>query len=217
MSLDYYKMSTSVVACCQTLQDIYKSFTCSVQSIVCRQRKNIYIEEEEEEAGWGRIFCSSFSSSMDSSSTISGTAGKPIKCRGLSSFFVCQFIWFKSVPYNHCCLFFWQYLLVAVRRKTAAVCRKAGAPLSMEEIEVQPPKAWEVRIKILCTSLCHSDLTTWKLEAVSAAHQQVLSNYHRRQFLQFSSCTYSDAFSFTSLLQGPFTAFPRIFGHEAIG
>ncbi|OWM80990.1 hypothetical protein CDL15_Pgr007021 [Punica granatum] len=46
----------------------------------------------------------------------------------------------------------------------AAICRKAGQPLSIEEIEVDPPKAWEVRIKILCTSLCHSDLSSWKLD-----------------------------------------------------
>ncbi|XP_031379605.1 alcohol dehydrogenase-like 2 [Punica granatum] len=44
----------------------------------------------------------------------------------------------------------------------AAICRKAGEPLSIEEIGVDPPKAWEVRIKILCTSLCHTDITSWK-------------------------------------------------------
>lgn len=66
-------------------------------------------------------------------------------------------------------------------RCKAAVCRKAGEALVMEEIEVAPPKAWEVRIKILCTSLCHTDVTFWKLNA------------------------------------GPAAAFPRIFGHEAVG
>ncbi|GAB2290683.1 hypothetical protein Dimus_024958 [Dionaea muscipula] len=45
----------------------------------------------------------------------------------------------------------------------AAVCRRAGEPLVIEEIEVIPPKAWEVRIKILCTSLCHTDITFWQL------------------------------------------------------
>ncbi|KAK4387708.1 Alcohol dehydrogenase-like 2 [Sesamum angolense] len=44
-------------------------------------------------------------------------------------------------------------------RCRAAVARKAGEPLVVEEIDVLPPKAWEVRIKILCTSLCHSDVT----------------------------------------------------------
>ncbi|KAI3873896.1 hypothetical protein MKW98_001545 [Papaver atlanticum] len=43
-----------------------------------------------------------------------------------------------------------------------AVCRAAGEALVIEEIEVAAPKAYEVRIKVLCTSLCHSDLTYWK-------------------------------------------------------
>ncbi|KAI4307423.1 hypothetical protein L6164_030614 [Bauhinia variegata] len=46
----------------------------------------------------------------------------------------------------------------------AAICRKAGEPLVIEEIQVDPPKAWEVRIKIICTSLCHSDVTFWKMD-----------------------------------------------------
>lgn len=50
----------------------------------------------------------------------------------------------------------------AIRCK-AAVCRSPGEPLVIEEIEVEPPRAWEVRIKILCTSLCHSDITFWKM------------------------------------------------------
>ncbi|XP_061353387.1 alcohol dehydrogenase-like 1 isoform X2 [Gastrolobium bilobum] len=51
----------------------------------------------------------------------------------------------------------------------SAICRKAGEPLVIEEIEVDPPKAWEVRIKILCTSLCHSDVTMWKIDSVPVA------------------------------------------------
>lgn len=51
----------------------------------------------------------------------------------------------------------------------------------IEEIEVDPPRAYEVRIKIICTSLCHSDVTFWKMPA------------------------------------GPFSIFPKIFGHEAVG
>ncbi|PIA52038.1 hypothetical protein AQUCO_01000134v1 [Aquilegia coerulea] len=42
-------------------------------------------------------------------------------------------------------------------RCKAAICRKSGEALVIEEIEVAPPKAYEVRIKILCTSLCHTD------------------------------------------------------------
>ncbi|KAL5705137.1 hypothetical protein ACHQM5_023479 [Ranunculus cassubicifolius] len=49
-------------------------------------------------------------------------------------------------------------------RCKAALCRKAGEALVIEEIEVAPPEAYEVRIKILCTSLCHSDVTFWKMD-----------------------------------------------------
>ena len=34
----------------------------------------------------------------------------------------------------------------------------------IEEIIVAPPMAHEVRIRIICTSLCHSDLTFWKMK-----------------------------------------------------
>ncbi|XP_038716547.1 alcohol dehydrogenase-like 2 [Tripterygium wilfordii] len=63
----------------------------------------------------------------------------------------------------------------------AAICRNPGEPLVVEEIQVDPPKAWEVRIKILCSSLCHTDVTIWKMNS------------------------------------GPYTVFPRVFGHEAVG
>ncbi|KAE8056935.1 hypothetical protein FH972_013667 [Carpinus fangiana] len=52
-----------------------------------------------------------------------------------------------------------------VIRCKAAICRIPGEPLTIEEIEVDPPKAWEVRIKIICTSLCHTDVTFWKMNA----------------------------------------------------
>jgi hypothetical protein len=40
----------------------------------------------------------------------------------------------------------------------AAVCRKPGEPLIIEEIFVAPPMPREARIRIICTSLCHSDI-----------------------------------------------------------
>ncbi|KAI0498567.1 hypothetical protein KFK09_019455 [Dendrobium nobile] len=46
-------------------------------------------------------------------------------------------------------------------RCKAAVCRVAGEPLVFEEVEVAPPKAFEIRIKIICSSLCHTDLSFW--------------------------------------------------------
>ncbi|URE18191.1 leucine rich repeat domain containing protein [Musa troglodytarum] len=42
--------------------------------------------------------------------------------------------------------------------------RAGGEPLRIEEVVVAPPKAYEVRIKIICTSLCHSDVTIWSIK-----------------------------------------------------
>ncbi|KXN87969.1 S-(hydroxymethyl)glutathione dehydrogenase [Leucoagaricus sp. SymC.cos] len=39
----------------------------------------------------------------------------------------------------------------------AAICWGAGQPLKVEEVEVAPPRAHEVRIKILWTGICHTD------------------------------------------------------------
>ncbi|KAL0326080.1 UNVERIFIED_CONTAM: Alcohol dehydrogenase 1 [Sesamum radiatum] len=45
----------------------------------------------------------------------------------------------------------------------AAVAWEAGKPLVIEEVEVAPPQKMEVRLKILFTSLCHTDVYFWKL------------------------------------------------------
>lgn len=42
----------------------------------------------------------------------------------------------------------------------AAVAWEPKQPLSYEEVEVAPPKAHEVRIKILYTAVCHTDAYT---------------------------------------------------------
>ncbi|KAF7816752.1 alcohol dehydrogenase 1 [Senna tora] len=44
----------------------------------------------------------------------------------------------------------------------AAVSWEAGKPLVIEEVEVAPPQAGEVRLKILFTSLCHTDVYFWE-------------------------------------------------------
>ncbi|TKS72016.1 Alcohol dehydrogenase class-3 [Collichthys lucidus] len=44
-----------------------------------------------------------------------------------------------------------------VIRCKAAVAWEAGKPLSIEEVEVAPPKAHEVRIKVVATGVCHTD------------------------------------------------------------
>lgn len=42
----------------------------------------------------------------------------------------------------------------------AAVAWKEKQPLSLEEVQVAPPKAHEVRVKIIATALCHTDAYT---------------------------------------------------------
>ena len=43
----------------------------------------------------------------------------------------------------------------------AAIAWEAKADLSIEDVEVAPPKAGEVRVKIVNTAVCHTDLYTW--------------------------------------------------------
>nr|XP_043631311.1 alcohol dehydrogenase-like 4 isoform X2 [Erigeron canadensis] len=45
---------------------------------------------------------------------------------------------------------------------TAAVAWGPGQPLSIQQIRVLPPREMEVRVKILFTSICHTDLSAWK-------------------------------------------------------
>nr|XP_027076910.1 alcohol dehydrogenase 1-like [Coffea arabica] len=47
-------------------------------------------------------------------------------------------------------------------RCKAAVAWGPGEPLVIEEVEVAPPQAMEVRLKILFTSLCHTDVYFWE-------------------------------------------------------
>lgn len=46
----------------------------------------------------------------------------------------------------------------------AAVVWGPGEPFVMEQVQVDPPQKLEVRIKILFTSICHTDLCAWKGE-----------------------------------------------------
>ncbi|KAI3765970.1 hypothetical protein L2E82_16017 [Cichorium intybus] len=45
---------------------------------------------------------------------------------------------------------------------TAAVAWGPGQPFSIQQIRVQPPQKMEVRIKIIYTSICHTDLSAWQ-------------------------------------------------------
>ncbi|KAK1262062.1 Alcohol dehydrogenase-like 7 [Acorus gramineus] len=44
---------------------------------------------------------------------------------------------------------------------TAAVCWGPDEPFKIEEIEVEPPRALEIRVRMICASLCHSDIIVW--------------------------------------------------------
>ncbi|KAF6142128.1 hypothetical protein GIB67_037046 [Kingdonia uniflora] len=44
----------------------------------------------------------------------------------------------------------------------AAVAWEAGKSLVIEQVEVAPPQAMKVRVKILFTSLCHTDIYFWE-------------------------------------------------------
>ncbi|WCJ34695.1 Alcohol dehydrogenase [Euphorbia peplus] len=48
----------------------------------------------------------------------------------------------------------------------AAVAWGPGQALVMEEVEVSPPQPLEIRIKVVSTSLCRSDLTAWESQAL---------------------------------------------------
>ncbi|CAI8618499.1 unnamed protein product [Vicia faba] len=42
----------------------------------------------------------------------------------------------------------------------AAICWGVGKAVTVEEIQVDPPKATEVRVKMLCSSVCHTDISS---------------------------------------------------------
>ncbi|MFZ4721388.1 MAG: alcohol dehydrogenase catalytic domain-containing protein, partial [Ilumatobacteraceae bacterium] len=52
----------------------------------------------------------------------------------------------------------------------AAILRARNTPWSVEEIELDPPKAGEVLVKIVASGMCHSDehLVTGDLEGATA-------------------------------------------------
>jgi S-(hydroxymethyl)glutathione dehydrogenase/alcohol dehydrogenase len=46
----------------------------------------------------------------------------------------------------------------------AAVCYELNKPLVVEEVDIDPPKAGEVKVKIAATAICHSDIHMFKGE-----------------------------------------------------
>lgn len=58
----------------------------------------------------------------------------------------------------------------------AAVCWGAKQPLAIEEIEVQPPRAGEVRIQVLYTGVCHTDAFYMSGEDPEAQYPAILGH-----------------------------------------
>jgi len=59
--------------------------------------------------------------------------------------------------------------------RAAAVAWGPGQPLVMEEVEVAPPGPLEIRVKVVSTSVCRSDVSAWqsKVRATAAAAASV--------------------------------------------
>ena len=55
----------------------------------------------------------------------------------------------------------------------AAVAWEAGKPLVIEEVEVAPPQAHEVRLKILFTALCHTDVYFWEAKVTKSPFKYI--------------------------------------------
>ena len=50
--------------------------------------------------------------------------------------------------------------MAEIIKSKAAIAWGPGQPLSVEEVDVMPPKAGEVRIKVIATGVCHTDAFT---------------------------------------------------------
>ncbi|KAL9250193.1 Alcohol dehydrogenase 1-like protein [Drosera capensis] len=68
------------------------------------------------------------------------------------------------------------YDALDVANKIAAVAWEAGKPLVMEEVEVAPPQNMEVRVKILFTSLCHTDVYFWEAKGQTPVFPRILGH-----------------------------------------
>ncbi|XP_059624597.1 alcohol dehydrogenase 1-like [Cornus florida] len=63
-----------------------------------------------------------------------------------------------------------------VIRCKAAVAWEAGKPLVIEEVEVAPPQKMEVRLRILFTSLCHTDVYFWEAKGQTPLFPRILGH-----------------------------------------
>ena len=99
----------------------------------------------------------------------------------------------------------------------AAVCWGAGEPLKIEQVEVEPPRSHEVRVKILYTGMLQHSLAVDSLSDASSCKASVTPMNTRAveqtQRYEYSPVCIPDP-RYDCRLQG---VFPVILGHEGGG
>jgi hypothetical protein len=123
---------------------------------------------------------------------------------------VCVFFFHVFFPFYYTILIilFW-----SLQHYIAAVARRPGEPLVIEEIIVAPPMPREVRIRILCTSLCYVDLAFSNMQV----YFFILHNINFFYLLVIHFNWFLKMYFLKCVLKDPPGFFPRILGHEAIG
>jgi hypothetical protein len=74
----------------------------------------------------------------------------------------------KKKKQKHECDEFLMFMYVI---NAAAVAYEPSKPLVLEDVEVAPPQAGEVRIKITHTALCHTDFYTLSGKVIKSLHK----------------------------------------------
>lgn len=90
----------------------------------------------------------------------------------------------------------------------AMVARAAKQPLVCETITVDPPKAGEVRVKVIANALCHTDIYT--LDGFDPGENREVLLYKTMSVAHCLLTIFQIGFGF--LIEG---LFPSILGHEA--
>lgn len=138
--------------------------------------------------------------------TESETTGKVITCKGeCLSRDITESNWliWWIIQENNSFFFFFS-------GAEAAVVLGPGQPFVIEEIQVDPPQKMEVRVKILYTSICHTDLSYWKGEVY-------MPSLHKNSQLSYNSLANLLTSMYLLLQSEAYRVYPRILGHEAAG
>ena len=98
----------------------------------------------------------------------------------------------------------------------AAVCWGAGEPLKLEEVEVAPPRAHEVRIKILYTGELETRLSHFR-KHISSRDQESATPMSTLAVAKTLRCVARESKIDAVLIQPLQGLFPVILGHEGGG